>query len=99
MSIWHFFHLPDSGRADYATREATCYAVELPDNLTWQNGLDFARAHCGIPKGTNRAGVREIQNDQGVIVAADGRKLRATDVFKTWEQLEQEELASDLENN
>lgn len=91
MSIWHFFHLPDSGRADYATREATCYAVELPGDMLWSDALEQAKREHKIPKGTNRAGVREIQCDAGVIVAADNRKLRASDVFKAWAELKAEE--------
>lgn len=95
MSTWHFFHLPDSGRANYAAAEIACYAVEIADDMTWQDALEYVKTNRMIPKGTNRAGCCEIQNEKGIVTAADERKLRASDVFKTWAELEAEEV----ENN
>lgn len=70
--------------------------VMYPTGATLAQLIELAReagASLG-GRGRHQGGIFEIQTDEGIWSTADGGKLDVKHgVFKTWEQLEAEELA------
>lgn len=72
--------------------------VEVPDDATVDEILAVAHA-AGMPKGSSRSGVFQIQTDNGIFQHADarrrergyGRITTATSIFQTWAELEASE--------
>lgn len=95
---WDFFYRPESHRVHPSELTPYCYQFELPADTTLADALKYAHAN-GMPRGSARGGCFEVQNDLGIHWHRDYQRIdlstpkRAANViFKTWEQLEQEEL-------
>lgn len=100
---WDFFfrrfnrdivRLRSERNVDYAT-------LELPKAWTCEQALRFAREHRAIPVGAHNTGCFQVQNDLGIYNHVDANKIdfatprKAAKVeYKTWEQVEAEELAA-----
>lgn len=94
----HLFKFTETNRRpwlDHVARGAAVYAVEVAPDATLAEILDAARA-AGVPQGTQRAGVFEVQTDAGIWQHARllfrergfGRITPETAVFTPWDQLE-----------
>ena len=94
---WDFFHRPESNRRDPAENQCKVYIFDLPEDMELADALEHAY-EAGMPRGSARAGCVEIQTDRGIYSHVNDKRIdvstprRAKNVvFKTWEQLEQEE--------
>lgn len=92
---WTFFHRRESNSKDVKAQPCIPYELELKADLTLEGALEAAHEE-GMPQGSARGGCVEIQNDLGIYTTRSGRKfdpVRRPDdvVFKTWQQLAEEE--------
>lgn len=93
---WDFFYRAENRRLPLPEKEAT---YELPANITTaQEALEYVWSKFMIPRGSQRSGCYQIQNDLGVWEQVNGKRMdfstpaKATKVtFKTWKQLEKED--------
>jgi len=83
----------------FATRNVRVVTVEVEASASLPEILAAALKR-GASKGTHQTGIFEVQTDRGIYDRADGMRLdvstplKAAKVrFKTWDQLEAEELA------
>ncbi len=86
---WDFFFRTENKNFHtyWADKPAHQHRMKLPGTLTLQQAVACAHED-GIAKGSFRSGIFEVQNDLGVFTDVN----RKTCSFKTWEQLEQDEL-------
>jgi len=83
----------------WSEREAKCLMLDLDAETTLEEALDTARAH-GMPKGSHRSACFQIQTDLGIYDSTHEFGVRInphrpeTFTFKTWAELEAEELAA-----
>jgi len=88
-----FFHRPESNRVDPRTLPCKPIDLEVPDDFEEVEELLSYAYSLGVPKGSARCGCVEIQTDDGIWSSHHGgRIVPSKAVFKTWEQLEAEEL-------
>ena len=94
-----FFSRVENSRVHPHLRPARQFSLQLPIETTLAEALAAAYA-AHMPRGTNRAGCFQIQNDRGIWNHINGNRMdpstprkAAKCVFKTWEELEAEELA------
>jgi len=85
----------------WANRPAFDLVLELPVDLDIEDALEIAREN-GAPLGSRRSGIFEVQGPTGIWSHVNGRRMdfdteskRAKVVFKSWEDLEAEELAEE----
>lgn len=67
--------------------------INAPEGTSWQGLVELGEIATGLKlSGKGSMGVFEIQTDEGIWSTESGRPLKPrTAVFKTWEQLDQEE--------
>ena len=100
---WVFIGRRERGKGrghprDFPTMD---WVFSLPVSIsTCEGALDFARTECGLPGGSGRAGVFQVQGPLGVWDHITGNKIdfstpgkAAKVIYKSWEQLEAEEVA------
>lgn len=99
LSTYTFFWYRESNRVHPQSQPAWAINVQLPAGTPLADALAAAHA-AGLPKGTHRSGCFEVQCDEGIWAQQDGNRIdlstprrAAKTTFKTWEQLEAEELA------
>ena len=86
-------------REYWTVRGAHQILLDLPSDTTLEDALSAARA-AGMPKGSHRSGCFEVQSDLGIFQSTHdfGTKIdparECTFSYKTWAQLEAEELAA-----
>lgn len=86
-----WFHRPENKH--FSKDRVKVFGFEAPAGSILEQLL-AAGYDAGIPKGSHRGGVFEIQTDEGIWSSpSNSRLLPGAAVFKTWEQLEQEEQA------
>ncbi len=100
-SAWIFFYRAESNRFDPKSRPAYQLRLTLPDDTDLQNALDAARK-AGAPKGSHRTGIFEVQTSRGIFYHEEENRIdlrtprkAAKVIFKTWEQLEEEETQTE----
>ncbi len=81
-----------------SNENSRCVVVDVPADSDLSTVLAAAKA-AGAPVGNQWSGIHEVQTDRGIWSRSDAKKLGgnptriAAASFKTWEQLEAEELA------
>lgn len=86
-----WFHRPDGKSFSKATTPAKVFEVTVPAGTSLPTILATGYGQ-GIPKGSGRGGCFELQTDEGIWSSPTNSRLNpSTAIFKTWEQLEQEE--------
>lgn len=84
-----WFHRPENKH--FSKDRVKVFGFEAPAGSTLEQLLAAGYA-VGVPRGSHRGGVFEIQTDEGIWSSpTDSRLDPKTAVFKTWEQLEKEE--------
>lgn len=89
-----WFHRPErnGGRFDKATVPSKLMEFEVPAGSGLETILSTGYTRERLPRGSARGGCFEIQTDEGIWSSPTNSRLNpSTAVFKTWEQLEQEE--------
>jgi hypothetical protein len=99
---WDFFWYPETNArpwAEQVERGANRMAMLLPNNTDIKDALAMARAN-GMPKGSQRSGCFEVQNDNGIWQREGAGRMdfstprKAAKVrFTSWDELEAKELA------
>lgn len=95
------YHYTETGRRPWleqVARGAHSIRIEVPETASLVDILSAAYA-AGLSKGSQRSGVFEVQTDAGIYQHHNpefrersyGKLDPDKAVFKTWEQLEQEE--------
>lgn len=74
---WDFFMYAETRQRPWRAqvkRGAVYYRLRLPANLTLAQAI-IAAHRAGVPQGSNRSGVFEVQNDNGIFSRKDGRNF------------------------
>ena len=84
---WDFFHRVESNRVDVKTLTAKTYSFTLPADMNVNDAVEYARTHSSefnprMPKGSNRCGCQEVQNDTGIFSRQNNS--RADWNFTSW---------------
>jgi hypothetical protein len=91
LVLVQWFHRPDNGKRFSKEDTPDVYEFEVPAGSDLPTILSTGYGQ-GLPKGSGRAGCVELQTDEGIWSSPTNSRLNpATAIFKTWEELEQEE--------
>ena len=93
--IWDFFFRTENKNFDsyWMNRPANQIRLDLPVDTSLEDAIGFAHK-AGVPMGSARSGIFEVQNDLGIFAHINNRSIdHAPDnktEFKTWELIERE---------
>jgi hypothetical protein len=99
VGTWDFFFRRENNSRSVEAVAASCISLDLPLNTPLHDALALAH-DAGLSLGSFRTGCFEIQTDAGIFAQVNGKRIElgtkgraAKTTFKTWEQIEADELA------